>query len=96
MKFQKTARLTARELEVLKLLSQEFSTKEIAQNLNLSSSTIESHRRNLLIKMQVKNVAGLIRRSFEVGILSVGSNMQTIGNNFQQMQRKASGLTISF
>lgn len=68
------ARLTSRELEVLNLLSQEHSTKEIANNLNLSNSTIESHRRNLLIKMQVKNVAGLIRRAFEVGILRVNNN----------------------
>lgn len=71
MNFQNVNRLTSRELEVLNLLSQEFSTKEIARDLNLSSSTIESHRRNLLIKMQVKNVAGLIRKSFEVGILTV-------------------------
>ncbi len=97
MKFQKTTKLTARELEILNLLSQEFSTKEIAQNLNLSCSTIESHRRNLLIKMQVRNVAGLIRRSFEVGILSVGKNIHTIGsNNFQQASTRTSGMTVNF
>lgn len=71
MNFQNATNLTSRELEVLKLLSQEYSTKEIANSLNLSCSTIESHRRNLLIKMKVKNVAGLIRKSFEVGILTV-------------------------
>jgi len=65
MKLSNPNNLTERELQVLKLLSEEFSTKEIAKNLNLSNSTIESHRRNLLIKMQVRNVAGLIRRSFE-------------------------------
>lgn len=71
MKFQKIKRLTSRETEVLKLLSLEYSSKEIAKYLNVSNSTIESHRRNLLLKMQVKNVAGLIRKSFEVGILTI-------------------------
>lgn len=71
LKFNSTSRLTSRELEVLTLLSEEHSTKEIALKLNLSNSTIESHRRNLLIKMQVRNVAGLIRRAFELGILRV-------------------------
>ena len=88
MNFHNVTRLTSRELEVLKLLSQEYSTKEIAKGLNLSSSTIESHRRNLLIKMQVKNVAGLIRRSFEVGILSVDKKTTFPTNDFQ-------GITIN-
>lgn len=74
--FNNSARLTAREQEVLYLLSQEYSTKEIATKLNLSNSTIESHRRNLLIKMQVKNVAGLIRRGFELGFLKVNVEAQ--------------------
>ena len=78
MKFNNLARLTSREVEVLNLLSQEYSTKEIAKELNLSNSTIETHRRNLLIKMQVKNVAGLIRRAFEVGILKVGETNTTL------------------
>lgn len=78
MKFHSAINLTPREIQVLKLLSQEYSTKEIAKGLNLSNSTIESHRRNLLLKMQVKNVAGLIRRSFELGILKVGDNVTTI------------------
>lgn len=71
IKFNNSARLTSREIQVLNLLSQENSTKEIAHELNLSNSTVESHRRNLLIKMQVKNVAGLIRRGFELGFLRV-------------------------
>lgn len=80
MKFNNVARLTSREIEVLTLLSQEYSTKEIALKLNLSNSTIESHRRNLLIKMQVKNVAGLIRRAFELGFLRVNNHDNSSGN----------------
>lgn len=78
MNFQRTNYLTSREREVLKLLSLEYSSKEIAQGLHVSHSTVETHRRNLLMKMQVKNVAGLIRKSFEVGILKVDS-IQSVG-----------------
>jgi len=63
--------LTQREKEVLHLISQEFSTKEIAAKLFLSKSTIESHRRTLLIKLNAKNTAGLMRRSFELGYLTI-------------------------
>lgn len=64
-------KLSEREHEVLKLLSLEYSTKEIASTLFLSKSTIESHRRTLLLKLQAKNSAGLIRKAFEVGLLHV-------------------------
>ena len=83
MNFLNANRLTSREIEVLKMLSQEFSTKEIAKNLNLSSSTIETHRRNLMNKMQVKNVAGLIRKSFELGILRVDRKNQFQSSGYQ-------------
>lgn len=76
MTYNNQTRLTSRELEILKLISQELSTKELAKNLNLSCSTIESHRRNLLIKMKVKNAAGLIRKSFELGYLTVENTTQ--------------------
>lgn len=61
--------LTKREIQILSLISNELSTREIASELFLSISTIETHRRNLLIKLKVKNVAGLIRKSFEIGYL---------------------------
>lgn len=80
MTFHKINPLTARELEILTLLSQEYSTKEIAQELFLSRSTIESHRRNLLLKMKAKNTAGLIRRSFETGIFKVENNKEIYDN----------------
>ncbi len=79
MNFHTFNKLTERETEVLRLLSQEYSSKEIAEDLYLSKATIESHRRNLLLKMQVKNVAGLIRKSFEVGILKIDNKFQQVG-----------------
>ncbi|MFK8038479.1 MAG: response regulator [Crocinitomicaceae bacterium] len=53
--------LTKREKEILSLICNEFSTKEIADKLYISSYTVESHRKNLLAKTGSKNVAGLVR-----------------------------------
>lgn len=63
--------VTPREKEVLILISSEFTTGEIAVQLSLSRHTVMSHRKNLLQKLNVRNVAGLIRRGFEVGLLTV-------------------------
>ncbi|TYP99421.1 LuxR family two component transcriptional regulator [Tenacibaculum adriaticum] len=51
--------LTDREKEVLKLITQEFSTSEMAEKLDVSIKTIETHRRSLYKKLKVKNVVGL-------------------------------------
>ena len=54
---------TKREMEVLILIGEGFSTKRIAQELFISISTVETHRRHLLEKMQVKNSVELIRQA---------------------------------
>ncbi|WP_152285617.1 response regulator [Flavicella marina] len=51
--------LTDRELEVLQLISIEMSTKEIAERLNISTSTVDTYRKNLLQKTKAKNSVGL-------------------------------------
>ncbi|MDH3381548.1 MAG: response regulator transcription factor [Flavobacteriaceae bacterium] len=51
--------LTNREVQVLKLIAQQNSTKEIADELFISSNTVETHRKNLIKKLNVKNVVGL-------------------------------------
>lgn len=53
--------LSVRELEVLSMTSHGFSEKEIADNLNLSSATVKTHRRNMIQKMNVKNSVELVR-----------------------------------
>ncbi len=63
--------ITQRELQVLKLISMEFSSKEIAQELFISCHTVISHRENLKSKMSVKNTAGLVRCGFEQGYLHI-------------------------
>ncbi|MCF8298183.1 MAG: response regulator transcription factor [Saprospiraceae bacterium] len=52
--------LTDREREILKLISREFTSTEISEALNVSHHTIETHRRNLLSKLNVRNTAGLV------------------------------------
>ena len=51
---------TEKELEIIRLICAEFTTKEIADNLQLSKRTIETHRVRIMDKMQVKNLAGLV------------------------------------
>jgi DNA-binding NarL/FixJ family response regulator len=57
--FSKDA-LTEREIDVLKLVCQQLSTKEIADTLFISPKTVETHKTNLMIKTCVKNMAGLV------------------------------------
>ena len=54
-----TSSLTDRELEVLKLITQEMSTQEMANQLLLSVNTVETYRKSLLKKLNVKNAVGL-------------------------------------
>ena len=62
--------ISPREREVLFLIAHENTSQEIAQKLFISNHTAKSHRKNLLEKLSVKNMAGLVRRGFELGILS--------------------------
>ncbi len=63
--------LSPREYEVIQLISWEYSTIEIAQQLFLSPETIKSHRKNIIKKLNVKNSAGIVRRAFELDLISV-------------------------
>ena len=62
--------LTARETDVLRLIVEEFTTHEIANQLCISHHTVESHRKNLIAKTGVKNIAGLVKYAMEQGIIS--------------------------
>jgi two-component system nitrate/nitrite response regulator NarL len=59
--FSKAMSLTKREMEIIKLLAQEKSSQEIADQLFLSIYTINTHRKNILQKLGIKNAAGLVR-----------------------------------
>ncbi|MCG8702056.1 MAG: response regulator transcription factor [Bacteroidales bacterium] len=62
--------LTMREKQVLKYIVDEYTSHEIADALNISKKTVDSHRNNLLYKLGVKNAAGLVKAAFERGLIS--------------------------
>lgn len=61
--------ISKRELEVLQLIAEQMTTAEIAKQLFISPNTVESHRKKLLEKFQVDNIAGLIREAIRRGYL---------------------------
>ncbi|MCL4114597.1 UNVERIFIED_CONTAM: hypothetical protein GTU68_034298 [Idotea baltica] len=63
--------ISPREAEVLHLIAYEHSSKEIASKLFVSYETINSHRKNMMDKLGVRNTAGLVRVAFERGIMQV-------------------------
>ena len=62
-----TASLTKRELEILSLIAQELTSVQIANYLNISIPTVESHRRNMFKKLQVHSVVGLVIEALKQG-----------------------------
>ena len=61
--------LTDREKEILQLIAAEMTTNEIGEKLFISPYTVETHRKNLIRKLGVRNVAGLVRYAFEHGLI---------------------------
>mgnify|MGYP000930273817 CR=1 FL=1 len=59
--------LTDREIEILRLIAQGFSNKEIGDQLFISHRTVDTHRTNLMKKLDVHNIAGLIRYAIRSG-----------------------------
>lgn len=58
-------KLTKREVQIVKLIANEMTTNEIADELSISTLTVETHRKNIVSKLNVKNAAGLVRFAFE-------------------------------
>ncbi|MFT4982258.1 MAG: DNA-binding NarL/FixJ family response regulator [Bacteroidia bacterium] len=61
--------LTKKEGEVLKFISQEFTNQEIAEHLNCGIRTVDTHKRNLIKKLDVKNVVGLVKYAIKMGVV---------------------------
>lgn len=53
--------ITKRELEILQLVVREFTTKEISEQLTISINTIDTHRKNIMKKLNVKNTIGMVK-----------------------------------
>jgi DNA-binding CsgD family transcriptional regulator len=58
-----------REIEILELITQGHTTKEIAARLYLSDHTVNTHKRNLLRKLGAKNVVHLVANAYRLGML---------------------------
>jgi DNA-binding NarL/FixJ family response regulator len=65
------ASLTTRQREILKLIAEGQSTKEIGNKLNISVKTVESHRAKLAEKLGIHDVAGLVRFAIRMGLIQV-------------------------
>lgn len=61
--------LTKREKEIVKLVAEGLNTNEISQRLFLSELTVETHRKNIYIKLGVNNIASLVRYAIEENLL---------------------------
>jgi len=62
--------VTSREHEVLQLICEEMTTQEIADQLFLSIRTVESHRKNIMDKLDAKNTAGLVLKAVKAGLVA--------------------------
>lgn len=62
--------LTERELQVIRLISMEYSGKEIGEELSISTHTVETHRKNLMKKLEVKNTIGLVKFAIKNNLIN--------------------------
>jgi DNA-binding NarL/FixJ family response regulator len=64
--------LTPRQRQVLQLIAEGHSTKEIAHRLNLSVKTVETHRAQLMERLQIREIAGLVKYAIRHGLVTAG------------------------
>lgn len=62
--------LTEREIDIIRLISNELSSNEIAEKLFIAPKTVETHRHNILKKLNVKNTVGIIKYAIKNGLIS--------------------------
>ncbi|MBX3036077.1 MAG: response regulator transcription factor [Anaerolineales bacterium] len=61
--------LSPREKEILQLIAEEHTSSEVANILSISEKTVEKHRANMMEKLQVRNLAGLVRLAIKHGLI---------------------------
>jgi DNA-binding NarL/FixJ family response regulator len=64
------ARLTPRQREILQLIAEGHTTKEIARMLNVSVKTVETHRAQLMERLDIHEIAGLVRYAIRMGLVN--------------------------
>lgn len=63
--------LTPRQGEVLMLIAEGHSTKDIARSLNISVKTVETHRAQLMDRLDIHDIASLVRYAIKIGLVSI-------------------------
>jgi len=62
--------LTIREIEIISLIAEEFSNRDVADKLNISLRTVETHRRNIMRKLKINNAIGLAKYAAKKGLIA--------------------------
>ena len=63
--------LTPRQREILQMIAQGYSTKKIAQRLNITVKTVESHRTQLMERLGIYDIAGLVKYAIRTGLVQI-------------------------
>ena len=66
-----TAQLTTREIEIVKLIMEEYSSEEIAEKLFISKRTVDTHRKNIIQKTSTRTLVGLIKFAIENNLVDI-------------------------
>jgi DNA-binding NarL/FixJ family response regulator len=66
---QETERLTPRQREILRLIAEGYTTQAIAQKLDISIKTVETHRTQLMERLDIHDIAGLVRYAIRIGLV---------------------------
>lgn len=69
--FSKSVTFTKREVEIIKMVCREMSTKQIANSLFISSRTVNNHKKNIMNKTQTKNFVGVILFALKINAISL-------------------------
>lgn len=72
--------ITKRECEIITLIAEGFTNAQIADKLFLSSHTINTHRKNIMAKLGVKNTAGIVMYAVKTNLISPNKFLFTAGN----------------
>jgi DNA-binding NarL/FixJ family response regulator len=63
--------ITKRELEIIELFAEGFNYKEVADKLNISSNTVESHKKNIFEKLEINSIVELVKYAIKHGIITI-------------------------
>lgn len=69
--FSKSVSLSEREIEIIKMACAEFSSKQIANKLYISTRTVENHRKRIMVKTKAKNFIGVVLYALKINAINI-------------------------